>query len=864
MPTFGYAAFAVAGAIAATAPLVIHLLNRRRFRVMRWAAMDFLLNATKRSRRILNLRDILLLLLRTACVLLFAFALARPYFTSTSNDFDPTEPVHAVLIVDNSLSMGFFESNSQSLLEIAKEKGRTFIERLPENSRISVIPLFGTPTGYSRDAFRTPETAVEQLDNIEIVDQGVTGAGGITQLVREEALRAQERVPEMSPATRVVFLGDQQKVNWANWTHDASDTKSGLPDIQVVDVSPAEGANTWVADFQPQDVVAVAGATTTFTATIRHEGPEGSEPRRNVEVVFSVDGQEGVARQHLDALEPGAAVPIVFRHRVERELEGDATSYLAAKVEISAPEDQLPEDNSRHVVVPLVQSVPVLFVDQFGSDEDPTRDKYGETRRIRLLMETNLSDVESDSSLVDVKQATIEEISEPLLEDKRLVVIAGVEKPTAEAIKVLEEYVRQGGQVIIAAGAEFDPTEWNAVAWTNGHGILPAPLESQPLGRSLDEPTNEPLVPFQIDFSSLRHDYFVLPGVERDTLKKLYTEALFFFKAIAINESDELRASLAATNADWQVERLKFLAASEDRQRNWNDLDRQGQLTAEQIAEREADDARRADYQPEWLLWSGKDLDEERPGADEEESLRRTAEEIAKRELPRTLARFSNGKPFMVERRIGRGRVLFVASGVSSSGWNTIRRTNAIVMFDRIMRAMVGQTLPPRNFETVKPIELPVAAKDRDAQFVLTAPGAEPKLIDGESLRADVFGVSIKDVTRRGIYRITAIEPDADITDDVNAPGVRWQIPLAVARPERIDDEHSESELTPITEKDFQERAGDESHFAWVARYDEISLEGGQVRGQDLWWWLIAAVLVALLVEWLIIAWPQLSRENNS
>src|SRR5512143_2296500 len=107
MLSFFAGAFAVAGLVAATGPIVIHLLNRRRFRQIRWAAMDFLREALQRHRRILRLRDILLLVLRTACVLLFALAMARPYFSSSSTASSPDEPVHAVLVIDNSLSMGY-------------------------------------------------------------------------------------------------------------------------------------------------------------------------------------------------------------------------------------------------------------------------------------------------------------------------------------------------------------------------------------------------------------------------------------------------------------------------------------------------------------------------------------------------------------------------------------------------------------------------------------------------------------------------------------------------------------------------------------------------------------------------------------
>src|SRR5229473_2036916 len=101
MPSFVAGSFALAGLIAAAAPLVIHLLNRRRYRVVDWAAMDLLREALARNRRILHLRDLLLLILRTACVLLFALALAQPHLATTSAANDPNQPVHAVVVVDN-------------------------------------------------------------------------------------------------------------------------------------------------------------------------------------------------------------------------------------------------------------------------------------------------------------------------------------------------------------------------------------------------------------------------------------------------------------------------------------------------------------------------------------------------------------------------------------------------------------------------------------------------------------------------------------------------------------------------------------------------------------------------------------------
>src|SRR5439155_11244454 len=44
-------AFALAGLLLASIPIIIHILNRRRYKTVPWAAMEFLLRAMKKNRR---------------------------------------------------------------------------------------------------------------------------------------------------------------------------------------------------------------------------------------------------------------------------------------------------------------------------------------------------------------------------------------------------------------------------------------------------------------------------------------------------------------------------------------------------------------------------------------------------------------------------------------------------------------------------------------------------------------------------------------------------------------------------------------------------------------------------------------------
>src|SRR6476661_10704807 len=89
----------VAGAALVSSPIIIHLINRMRYRRVKWAAMEFLLKSQKRNRRRLIIEQLILLLLRILLVLLAGFLVAR----FTAGGVGSRGTTH-VVIVDNSLS----------------------------------------------------------------------------------------------------------------------------------------------------------------------------------------------------------------------------------------------------------------------------------------------------------------------------------------------------------------------------------------------------------------------------------------------------------------------------------------------------------------------------------------------------------------------------------------------------------------------------------------------------------------------------------------------------------------------------------------------------------------------------------------
>jgi hypothetical protein len=86
-------------------PLVIHLLNRLRYRTVPWGAMGFLLHATRVSTSHARLRQFLILMFRILALLFLAAALARPLLGGMLGSLFGGPPARVIILLDRSGSM---------------------------------------------------------------------------------------------------------------------------------------------------------------------------------------------------------------------------------------------------------------------------------------------------------------------------------------------------------------------------------------------------------------------------------------------------------------------------------------------------------------------------------------------------------------------------------------------------------------------------------------------------------------------------------------------------------------------------------------------------------------------------------------
>jgi len=794
--------------VAAAGPTIIHLLNRRRRQTIYWGPMDFLREIIKRNRRILQLRDMILLALRTLAVILFVLAMSRPFWNAGADAAAADRPVHAVLVIDNSLSMAYMEMN-ESLLDQAKAKAKAFIESVPDGSEVSVIPLCGFTRSQVRDVHATTEGAIEAVDRIEVVDRSAPITVGFAQA------RKACKLASSIPTKRVVLIGDAQR---RTWSLDGAETYlEGLDEVQMVRVGPAERSNTWVADFRLLHAIADTETTAVFRTTIRHEGAarEGV-----VRVTLAIAGKV-VDWRDVDMI-PGQERELDFHHKFN--VSGTSAEPLYIKAELKLTPDKLAMDDYRAMIVPVVARAPVVFIDQYGANERPQENRIGETARVRKWMA-------SQSRLVDPVLRTVHDVKRDDLKDARLVVMGGVTAPTGEVVTMLREYVEQGGNIFLGAGARFDPIQWTATAWLDGAGILPAPLKDIPIGQ-VPQPNQRKVETFLLDKPSIAGEALYLDATPKEIDDVL--AMVMVFKAV-VADVPAGREAIERTQRKRIVEQRDRLVEYGNNEKRWAEKEIAGTLTSAEVAQREQERLEVGELSPNWLAWGN-------PLARDEADF--SVDDLVSATQPLVLGRYVTGEPFAVQRRIGKGRVVMVTSGMWPT-WNTIARRRGILLFDRIVRSLLLRSLPDRTFGPESEIVIPVAPADQTADFTVQMPGDTDGRFQGvEALGPQSYGLLLRSVRQRGVYQIHRRRRGS--TDDAPAPGDTSTMVLAVNGPS------AESELTPRSDADLPEKIG-KTEMTWTGSDQAIVLAGKTHGGNDLWQIAMALALACVLLEMLLL-----------
>ncbi|MDA1264845.1 MAG: BatA domain-containing protein, partial [Planctomycetota bacterium] len=123
-------------------PIAIHLIHKRRQRVVEWGAMMFLLQGAKMSKGMQRLRQLLLLTVRTLAVIGLIIGLGRPIAGGWLGGFGGGRPDVVLVLLDRSASMTEEVAGGRTKLAAGVERIAAALESV-HATRLVVIDSVG-------------------------------------------------------------------------------------------------------------------------------------------------------------------------------------------------------------------------------------------------------------------------------------------------------------------------------------------------------------------------------------------------------------------------------------------------------------------------------------------------------------------------------------------------------------------------------------------------------------------------------------------------------------------------------------------------------------------------------------------------
>jgi hypothetical protein len=482
---FGFESLPMLGWLAAAAaPLLIHLLSRRKYRETAWAAMDFLIAAMKRRTRRIRTEQWLLLLVRTLVIVAAVTAVAEPYFEHAVPIFSPNGSTHHVLVIDSSYSMAY-RAGDRTRFDEAKQWAARIVEQGPRGDGFTLVQMANPPRVVVATPGLEKGPIRQEIQNLELLHTGAD-LGATLAEVRKVLETARRDSPRLT-RHEVCFFTDLQRGTWLPAMTDAAKAELGhhvpmvdraaglaaLAQLQIINLGQPGDDNLAVTSLDLREPVVLAGRSVPLEAGVRDFGHAA---RQHQAVDLLVDGLPA-GRQYVDIPAGGSAVARFSQrfesggdHAVEVRLTGDP---LKAG-DVRGPADALEVDNHRFLSVNVRQAQHVLCVDGRPAGDPQKSSVFNLTLALSSQSDPN------SSSPIQFDVATESALLERDLEHYDCVMLSSVSRFTASEARRLDAYLVHGGSLVFFLGDGVVADNYNSLlaggAAEGSRQILPARL----------------------------------------------------------------------------------------------------------------------------------------------------------------------------------------------------------------------------------------------------------------------------------------------------------------------------------------------------------------------------------------------------
>ena len=457
-------AFAIAGVALAAIPIIIHILNRRRYRTVNWAAMDFLLRAMRKNRRRVRFEQLLLLAMRCLLLALLGTALARPMGcdNNSSASLGGRTGMH-VFVIDNGCSMAYLAGRpgAKTHLDQAKLVAGEIIDHLSSGGESVVIITCGKP---AVGVIAKPTYDLQQAKSILArIPQRycATDLSSALQMAIEVG-RENDRQPNknlyiFTDATASAWQGPDaaalktEGVELARMYHVSHSNMSLGPQWNqaVLDVHPSSNLITTNTKFGADFIANVKGYGAPHDGTLQ----------------WKFDGRllSGGGPLKLDT---NTATQTEPQTSVQAELKAGGPHAVTATI---IGEDGLQIDNTRSRVINVVSQLKTLIVE--GEHGAGAAGGSGMNLQVALagLSKSGASDGFAAPDLISDL-----ELGNHVLTDYRAVMLCDVNQFTPGEADQLQSFVSSGGTLMIFLGDDISSENYNSVLLPRH--LIPGPL----------------------------------------------------------------------------------------------------------------------------------------------------------------------------------------------------------------------------------------------------------------------------------------------------------------------------------------------------------------------------------------------------
>ncbi|MGZ8450770.1 MAG: BatA domain-containing protein [Candidatus Binatia bacterium] len=419
------------GLAAASLPVVIHLLNRRRLKRIRFPAVRFILLSQKRISRSYRLRHWLLLALRTLAVICLALLLANPIFQTGAGLFAGGGPVSLVVILDNSLSMTW--SGDGNGFKQAKEAASLLIANLSDGDRAAVIPT----NINGKEAFRLKD----QKDVLQKEIAGSEIADGTADLPVALS-KAYELLNQPAGQKEIRIVTDMALTGWDQFSVAALKQADPSIPLKIIRIGrkqqPLNGA---VKEIRLGGQGVGVNLPLQIEATVANFG--GMEIK-DLLVQLSIDGQS--KEQKLTTLPPKGQTSVTFQTRIGQP--GAHTGQITLKKEGFAG------NSVAHFALDAQDKLRILLVDGDPQTSLVQSETFFLTRALNPAGER-------DSSLFLPTVVLPDGLNAANLDNYQVVILSNLATLPDGFVTKLQNYLRQGGGLLIFAGDKFSAESYS-------------------------------------------------------------------------------------------------------------------------------------------------------------------------------------------------------------------------------------------------------------------------------------------------------------------------------------------------------------------------------------------------------------------